>query len=71
MRELNARTAPPPHSPVDAARAWAERLRDVPPLVLSPRPDRPHETDFTGARVSWLLSERTTSCCARPANACP
>ncbi|CAL9421211.1 Plipastatin synthase subunit C [Actinosynnema sp. ALI-1.44] len=59
VRELNAqhRTATA-QSTVDAARAWAERLRDVPPLVLSPRPDRPHETDFTGARVSWLLSER-------------
>ncbi|MEJ2852355.1 MULTISPECIES: non-ribosomal peptide synthetase [unclassified Saccharothrix] len=58
-RELNAqnRTASA-QSTVDAARAWAERLRDVPPLVLGPRPDRPHETDFTGARVSWLLSEQ-------------
>lgn len=59
VRELNAqnRTATA-QSTVDAARAWADRLRDVPPLVLSPRPDRPHETDFTGARVSWLLSEQ-------------
>ncbi|SFB13861.1 amino acid adenylation domain-containing protein [Amycolatopsis marina] len=37
--------------------AWAERLRTVPPLELSPRPGRPAQTSFTGARVQWRLDD--------------
>ncbi|KAA2255385.1 amino acid adenylation domain-containing protein [Solihabitans fulvus] len=61
-RELRAqnRTATSERT-VDNAKAWAEHLRDVPPLVLSPRPNRPRETDFAGARVSWRLDERETA----------
>ncbi|MCX4390114.1 amino acid adenylation domain-containing protein [Micromonospora peucetia] len=40
---------------------WAEQLQGVPPLVLNPRPGRPEETGFSGARLSWLLSEREAS----------
>jgi amino acid adenylation domain-containing protein len=39
---------------------WAERLREVPPLVLYPRPDRPTRTDFAGARLAWTLDEADT-----------
>ncbi|HEY1574713.1 MAG TPA: amino acid adenylation domain-containing protein [Pseudonocardiaceae bacterium] len=39
---------------------WAQRLRDVPPLVLYPRPGRPQQTDFHGTRISWTLTERET-----------
>lgn len=45
----------------ERARSWAERLREVPPLVLSPRPNRPAETDFSGARIAWTLSETETA----------
>jgi amino acid adenylation domain-containing protein len=40
--------------------AWAAQLRDVPPLVLAPRPGRPAQTDFSGARVSWTLTDVET-----------
>lgn len=43
------------------ARAWAKQLAEVPPLVLAPRPERPAETDFSGARKSWLLDEAETA----------
>ncbi|MFF4489536.1 amino acid adenylation domain-containing protein [Streptomyces sp. NPDC001544] len=62
VRELEAQNRAA-GSPETAAyvKAWAERLRDVPPLVLYPRPGRPEETDFSGARLSWLLDERETA----------
>lgn len=41
----------------DRAKVWAEELRDVPPLVIYPKPNRPHETAFSGGRVEWHLSE--------------
>jgi amino acid adenylation domain-containing protein len=44
----------------ERAAAWAEQLREVPPLVLYPRPDRPHQTDFSGARVGWSMTEAET-----------
>jgi amino acid adenylation domain-containing protein len=39
------------------AKAWADQLRDVPPLVIYPKPNRPAETAFSGGRVEWHLSE--------------
>jgi amino acid adenylation domain-containing protein len=42
---------------VRKAKEWAERLRSVPPLVLSPLPNRPTRTSFAGARVTWQLTE--------------
>jgi amino acid adenylation domain-containing protein len=57
-RELTAQTrVAASDRTVSRAQAWAERLREVPPLVLYPRPYRPLETAFTGARVEWLLDE--------------
>jgi amino acid adenylation domain-containing protein len=44
----------------ERAKAWAERLRDVPPLVLNPRPNRPSRTDFSGSRVAWTLDHSET-----------
>ncbi len=44
----------------ERAAEWAERLREVPPLVLYPRPNRPHQTDFAGARISWTMTELET-----------
>ena len=44
----------------DRAKVWAEQLRAVAPLVLSPRPSRPNQTAFAGARVSMTLDERET-----------
>jgi amino acid adenylation domain-containing protein len=41
----------------DRAKVWAERLREVPPLVIDPRPNRPVETAFSGGRVEWHLSD--------------
>lgn len=41
----------------DRAKAWAEQLRDVPPLMVYPKPNRPVETAFTGGRVEWHLNE--------------
>jgi amino acid adenylation domain-containing protein len=41
----------------DRAKVWAEQLRDVPPLVIYPKPNRPVETAFSGGRVEWHLSE--------------
>ncbi|KFZ81434.1 amino acid adenylation protein [Amycolatopsis sp. MJM2582] len=53
----------------DQVTAWAESLREVPPLVLYPRPDRPHQTEFAGQRISWTLgaaeSERFQATCKR------
>jgi amino acid adenylation domain-containing protein len=43
------------------AQTWAAQLREVPPLVLAPRPGRPSKTDFSGARVSWMLSEEESA----------
>ncbi|WP_221351706.1 non-ribosomal peptide synthetase [Streptomyces beigongshangae] len=62
VRELDAqnRASGSPET-AEHVKAWAERLRDVPPLVLNPLPGRPEETDFSGARLSWLLSERETA----------
>ncbi|MFG2906691.1 amino acid adenylation domain-containing protein [Kitasatospora sp. NPDC048286] len=62
VRELEAqnRASGSPET-AEQAKVWAERLRDVPPLVLSPRPGRPEETDFTGGRLSWLLGEGETA----------
>ncbi|GAA0706621.1 non-ribosomal peptide synthetase [Dactylosporangium roseum] len=42
---------------VDRVKVWADRLREVPPLVIDPRPNRPAETAFAGGRVEWHLSE--------------
>ncbi|HET8684406.1 MAG TPA: amino acid adenylation domain-containing protein [Micromonosporaceae bacterium] len=51
------------------AAAWAQRLREVPPLVLNPRPHRPVETAFTGFRLEWALgpgrSAAVNACCRR------
>lgn len=53
----------------ELAGRWAAELRDVPPLVIAPRPNRPVRTDFRGARVRWRLdeaeSERFTGTCHR------
>ncbi|MEV6909157.1 amino acid adenylation domain-containing protein [Amycolatopsis sp. NPDC051071] len=61
VKELNAQTraASSPRTAGQVA-AWAERLREVPPLVLYPRPDRPQQTEFGGQRISWTLSETET-----------
>ncbi len=45
----------------DRAKVWAKEITDVPPLVLDPRPDRPSETNFRGARVEWRLTEEQTT----------
>lgn len=42
---------------LERSAAWAERLRTVPPLELAPRPGRPTQTSFTGARVQWRLED--------------
>ncbi len=42
---------------LDRAKVWADQLRDVPPLVIYPKPNRPAETAFGGGRVEWHLSE--------------
>ncbi|WP_370947062.1 amino acid adenylation domain-containing protein [Amycolatopsis sp. cg5] len=42
---------------LERSAAWAERLRAVPPLELAPRPGRPTQTSFSGARVRWQLSD--------------
>ncbi|WP_340377117.1 amino acid adenylation domain-containing protein [Streptomyces sp. SS7] len=62
LRELEAqnRASGSPET-AEHVRVWAEQLRGAPPLVLNPRPGRPEETDFSGARLSWLLSEREAS----------
>ena len=61
VKELNAQTraAGSPRTAEQVA-AWAERLREVPPLVLYPRPDRPQQTEFAGQRISWTLDETET-----------
>ncbi|CAM3749891.1 condensation domain-containing protein [Kibdelosporangium persicum] len=41
--------------------AWAAHLRDVPPLELAPRPNRPVETDFVAVRQSWTLTAAETT----------
>jgi amino acid adenylation domain-containing protein len=57
VKELNAQNRIASSEDVAThSKAWAAQLRDVPPLVLAPRPERPTQTDFTGARVSWTLS---------------
>ncbi|MFC3454868.1 non-ribosomal peptide synthetase [Amycolatopsis speibonae] len=60
-KELNAqnRASGSPRT-AEQVTAWAERLREVPPLVLYPRPDRPHQTEFAGQRLSWTLDEIET-----------
>ncbi|MCM6773980.1 amino acid adenylation domain-containing protein [Nocardia sp. CDC159] len=45
----------------ERAKIWAKELADVPPLVLDPRPDRPTETKFRGARLDWRLTEEQSS----------
>jgi len=45
----------------ERAKVWAKELADVPALVLDPRPDRPSETNFRGARVDWRLTEEQTA----------
>ncbi|WP_326809736.1 amino acid adenylation domain-containing protein [Streptomyces scopuliridis] len=62
LRELEAqnRASGSPET-AEHVKVWAEQLRGVPPLVLNPRPGRPKETDFSGARLSWLLGEREAS----------
>ncbi|ABP53150.1 non-ribosomal peptide synthetase [Salinispora tropica] len=46
---------------VERSREWAARLREVPPLVLAPLPGRAVQTEFTGARVGWHLSQDETA----------
>ncbi|PZG02537.1 non-ribosomal peptide synthetase [Micromonospora deserti] len=48
----------------ERSREWAARLREVPPLVLAPLPGRPRQTEFTGDRVAWHLSEAETAALA-------
>ncbi|MGW4162041.1 non-ribosomal peptide synthetase [Streptomyces sp. NPDC004788] len=58
LRELRAQNSvTTADKTVERARQWAERLREVPAQVLFPRPNRPAETDFDGARLEWLLGE--------------
>jgi amino acid adenylation domain-containing protein len=58
VREVQAQTRSAGAASVEArSAAWVEQLRDVGALVLSPRPGRPTQTDFTGARVAWELTE--------------
>ena len=40
---------------------WAQRLQQVPPLVLAHRPHAPAKPQYRGARSSWLLDERTAA----------
>ncbi len=57
-KELDAQTrSASPERVAARAKEWAAQLRDVPPLVISPRPGRPSYTSFTGARISWTMSE--------------
>lgn len=57
-KELDAQTrSASPERVAARAKEWAEQLREVPPLVISPRPGRPSYTSFTGARISWTMSE--------------
>ncbi len=54
LREQNKTAAAP--GTAARARAWADRLRDLPAQVLNPAPGRPVETEFSGARLEWLLT---------------
>jgi amino acid adenylation domain-containing protein len=57
LRELNAHDrAATAALTAGHVQSWAERLRDIPPLVLDPRPGRPTETDGFGARISAELN---------------
>jgi len=57
VKELNAQQrAAGSARTAERVESWARELREVPPLVLYPRPNRPHETNFAGARISWLLT---------------
>ncbi|RSN24767.1 non-ribosomal peptide synthetase [Amycolatopsis sp. WAC 01416] len=61
VKELNAQNrAAGSARTAEQVTTWAERLREVPPLVLYPRPDRPHRTEFAGQRISWTLGETET-----------
>jgi amino acid adenylation domain-containing protein len=64
-RELRAqiRVSADPGTAQRAA-AWAQRLREIPAQVLCPRPGRPAETDFAGARLGWLLTAAQTQAVA-------
>jgi amino acid adenylation domain-containing protein len=60
-KELNAQNrAASSQRTAERTATWAEQLREVPPLVLYPRPDRPHQTEFSGARIEWTMSATET-----------
>ncbi|GAB3157544.1 hypothetical protein GCM10027290_58780 [Micromonospora sonneratiae] len=62
VKELHAQhRAATAESVAGRSAAWAAQLREVPPLELAPRPGRPTQTSFTGARVQWLLDDAETS----------
>ncbi|ANZ39053.1 non-ribosomal peptide synthetase [Lentzea guizhouensis] len=57
-KELAAQTrSASPERVAARAEEWAAQLREVPPLVISPRPGRPSYTSFSGARISWTMSK--------------
>ena len=57
VKELNAQQrAAGSTRTAERVERWARELHEVPPLVLYPRPNRPYETNFAGARISWLLT---------------
>ncbi len=68
LRELRAqqRVAADPRT-AERVSEWARRLREVPAQVLCPRPGRPAETEFAGARLEWLLSAAETQDLTRTA----
>ncbi|MBM0274286.1 non-ribosomal peptide synthetase [Micromonospora tarensis] len=62
LRELTAQQrASAPDRVLPLVKTWAERLRAVPPLVLSPRPHRPTEPGYRGERIAWTLDDRETT----------
>ncbi|MFC7309264.1 amino acid adenylation domain-containing protein [Streptomyces monticola] len=48
----------------ELARDWARELADRPALVVNPRPQRPVETSFTGARAEWQLGPAESAAAA-------
>lgn len=61
VKELNAQNrAASSDRTAERVKAWATQLREVPPLVLYPRPGRPQRTDFAGVRMSWTLTAEET-----------
>ena len=57
LRELNAQNrVTASEALAERAKTWAKQLREVPPLVIYPKPNRPNETSFGGGRVEWHLN---------------